>query len=311
MKRRRLSGLAGLFLAACIFFAEAVFAADFSLPAPTDAFYVNDGAGLIGAESESYIVASDEELYRKTGAQAVVVTVQSLNGAALEEYATELFRYYGIGSAEKNNGVLILLALEDRECRIEVGYGLEGAINDAKAGRIMDNYMIPFFKEEKWEEGLLNGFNAVLDEICKEYGTEITHNAAAVPAGSGETEEDDDYNEWRMLLAGGVGLIVGLIFGAVFPNKAAIPGIGFLVIDLLVLLDKFSTWSAILTFILTVVAYIIGWAITSPPVAGGGSGGSGSGSGSSRSYSSYSSGGGSHHSGGGGRSGGGGASRKF
>ena len=79
-------------------------------------------------------------LEKQTGAQIVVVTVQNLEGQSLEEYATELFRNYGIGDKEKNNGVLLLCAYEERQFRIEVGYGLEGTLTDGKTGRIQDEY---------------------------------------------------------------------------------------------------------------------------------------------------------------------------
>ena len=68
---------------------------------------------------------------------------------------------------KKNNGVLMLLSIQDRKSRIEVGYGLEGALNDAKTGRIQDNYMIPYFKEDNWHDGIKNGYNAILSEVEK------------------------------------------------------------------------------------------------------------------------------------------------
>ena len=92
----------------------------------TNEFYVNDFANLLEQDTEEYIISMNRELEEKTGAQIVVVTVQNLEGKSLEEYATELFREYGIGDKDKNNGVLLLCALEEREFRIEVGYGLEG-----------------------------------------------------------------------------------------------------------------------------------------------------------------------------------------
>ena len=100
--------------------------ASLAIVQPTDEFYVNDSANLLSEDLEKYIVETNVTLNQKTGAQIVVVTVNSLEGQSLEEYATELFREYGIGDATKNNGVLLLLALEEREFRIEVGYGLEG-----------------------------------------------------------------------------------------------------------------------------------------------------------------------------------------
>ncbi|AGC68644.1 MgtC/SapB transporter family protein [Thermoclostridium stercorarium subsp. stercorarium DSM 8532] len=105
----------------------------------------------------------------KTGAQVVVVTINSLNGEAIEEYSNALFRKWGIGSKKENNGVLILVSVGDRMSRIEVGYGLEGALPDGLTGRIQDNYMIPHFRDGDYGQGIANGFMAVIQQIYKEY----------------------------------------------------------------------------------------------------------------------------------------------
>ena len=91
---------------------------------PTSDFYVNDYANILDSETKNYIITSNQKLYSQTGAQIVVVTVKNLEGQSLEEYSTELFRNFGIGDKNQNNGVLLLLALQERQCRIEVGYGL-------------------------------------------------------------------------------------------------------------------------------------------------------------------------------------------
>ena len=87
----------------------------------------------------------------------------------LLEYSTNLFRQFGIGDKEKNNGLLILIALEERKSRIEVGYGLEGVLPDGKTGRIQDEYMIPYFKDNNFDEGILNGYKALFKEVANEY----------------------------------------------------------------------------------------------------------------------------------------------
>lgn len=140
---------------------------------PTSDFYVNDYANLLDTDTENYIIHMNQELYDKTGAQIVVVTVPNLGEDSLEEYATKLFRSFGIGDKTKNNGVLLLLALEERQFRVEVGYGLEGRLNDAKTGRIQDKYIIPYLKNNYWKDGIRNGFNAVLQEVLEEYNISI------------------------------------------------------------------------------------------------------------------------------------------
>ena len=144
---------------------------------PTSDFYVYDGAGVLSSATEQYIIAANRELEAKTGAQIVVVTVPSLEGQALEDYANELFRSWGIGDKEKNNGILLLCAVAERQFRVEVGYGLEGDLPDGKTGRMQDQYIIPPLKENNFDEGIKNGFSAFLQEVAAVYDAEITGDA--------------------------------------------------------------------------------------------------------------------------------------
>ncbi|MDR0978547.1 MAG: TPM domain-containing protein [Lachnospiraceae bacterium] len=137
---------------------------------PTSDFYVNDYAGILSDNTKEHIIQKNINLQSQTGAQIVVVTVPNLEGRDIESYSTELFRKFEIGNKTKNNGLLLLLALEEREFRVEVGYGLEGILPDGKTGRFQDEYIIPYLKENKWDEGVLNGFNAFYKEVCSEYG---------------------------------------------------------------------------------------------------------------------------------------------
>ena len=93
----------------------------FALVNPTTDFYVNDYANLLTNETKDYIINVNKKLYNQTGAQIVVVTIPSLEENSLEEYANQLFNKFGIGDKTKNNGVLLLLSLKERQIRIEVG----------------------------------------------------------------------------------------------------------------------------------------------------------------------------------------------
>lgn len=134
--------------------------------------FVNDTANILNSETKKYITDINDAL-APSGAQVVVVTIKGLDGVSLESYATELFNSYGIGDKNKNNGVLFLLALDDRLSRIEVGFGLEGVLNDGKTGRIQDEFMIPHFRADEWDKGIKGGFNAVVKEIAAEYKINI------------------------------------------------------------------------------------------------------------------------------------------
>lgn len=175
---------------------------------PTANFYVNDYAGLLSDNTEQYIINVNTSLENQTGAQVVVVTVPNLEGVALEEYSTTLFRGFGIGNKTKNNGVLLLLALEERQFRVEVGYGLEGALNDSKTGRIQDQYIIPYLKDNKWDEGIKNGFDAIIQEICEEYGVSVTSDR---PVMLGNTQGISDEHTWMITGCFITGAALGVI----------------------------------------------------------------------------------------------------
>ena len=159
-------------------------------PPASSGIYVQDYAGVISAPVRSYLQDIGRQLDQKTTAQLAVVTVKSLNGAPLEEYSLKLLRDWGIGSKEKNNGVLMLVSTGDRKSRIEVGYGLEGALTDSLTGQIQDRYMLPYFRKGTYEEGVARGYEALALRIAKEYNAQLAvggynnHSPGAVKAGA-------------------------------------------------------------------------------------------------------------------------------
>ncbi len=97
--------------------------------------------------------------------QVVAVSLQSLDGQEIEEYGYQLGRHWGIGRRDINDGVLVLIAPNQRQLRIEVGYGLEGTLTDALCSRIVNRIMLPLAKEGKYDEALIQGSKAVLDTL--------------------------------------------------------------------------------------------------------------------------------------------------
>ncbi len=130
---------------------------------PTPASLVTDLAGVLSPEQkqvlENKLVAIDDS----SSNQIAVVILPSLEGYPIEEYATKLFRQWGIGNKKTNNGILLLIAIQDRKIRIEVGYGLEGAIPDLTANSIIDNDIKPAFRAQAYYEGI----DKATDDIAK------------------------------------------------------------------------------------------------------------------------------------------------
>lgn len=130
-----------------------IFAED--IPAP--AGWVNDFANIISPDYTSKLTNLIQELEEKTAAEIAVVTIRSIAPYDEKEYARLVFDNWRPGKRGKDNGILILLAIKERRWRIEVGYGLEGVLPDGICGEIGRKYMVPYFKEARYSEGLYQG----------------------------------------------------------------------------------------------------------------------------------------------------------
>lgn len=144
------------------------------LPEPTSRFFVNDFANVIDDEVEDELQSIGASLYNQTTAQVVVVTVDSLDGYDVSEYALELGREWGVGSEESDNGVILLLSVNDRQVTIQVGYGLEGCLPDGKTGRVLDQYGVPHFTYDDFSTGLADTYKVLVSTVCEEYGVELS-----------------------------------------------------------------------------------------------------------------------------------------
>jgi uncharacterized protein len=141
---------------------------------PTPSGYVNDLAGVIDSPSRQRIDAVCQELQEKTGAQLAIVTVPSMEGEPIEDYAVKLFGRWGIGDKEKSKGVLLLLALEERRSRIEVGYGLEAVITDGTAGDLL-RQLRPYFRSNQYGAGLYAGASELANLIARNAGVTLSY----------------------------------------------------------------------------------------------------------------------------------------
>jgi uncharacterized protein len=137
----------------------------FTLTLPALTGHVVDRANIVPAETRSAIEQKLADLEAKSGIQLVVATVTSLEGQEIEPYANELFRYWKLGQKDKNNGVLLLVAPNERRVRIEVGYGLEGTLTDALSIVIIANAITPRFKAGDFSGGIARGVDDIISVL--------------------------------------------------------------------------------------------------------------------------------------------------
>jgi uncharacterized protein len=149
-------------------------------PVPTD-IPVVDQTNTLTQEQKQLLAARIAEERKATGNQIAILMIQSLEGDAIEDYSLKVARGWGIGQKDRDSGVLLLVAKDDRKLRIEVGYGLEGALTDARSGRIIRDRITPKFREGKFYEGINEGLSGIITAIHGEADPNLE------PEGSGET----------------------------------------------------------------------------------------------------------------------------
>lgn len=146
-----------LFLILSIFFVKSVSAIDI----PKYSGRVNDFAKVLSPSFTSNLEQKILQVESQTTDQIAVVTVNNLQQTTIEDFAEQLFKDWGIGQKGKDNGVLLLISIEDRKVRIEVGYGLEPIITDGRAGEIIRNQITPEFKKGDYEAGVSAGVDKI------------------------------------------------------------------------------------------------------------------------------------------------------
>lgn len=173
---------------------------------PRPKAWVNDFANVIAEPEEAKLSQLLTALEQQTGIELAVVTVKSLGGKDIESAAVELFQQWGIGKKGKDNGLLILTAIDDQNGRIEVGYGLESVIPDALAGRVLREIIFPEFKQEKYDEGLWLGANALIQILEKKLDFQLA-GVGEQPAVEFQSEEGSSPFGWLIKILFLMGLL--------------------------------------------------------------------------------------------------------
>lgn len=140
-----------------------------ALEAPRLQARVNDYAKMLSPEQAQALEAKLEAHEKKTGNQIVVLTLPSLEGEALEDFSVRVGREWGLGQEKRNNGVLLLVAAKERAVRIEVGYGLEGALTDAESSTIIRNVIVPAFQAGDFQGGIDQAIDAIQTAVAGEF----------------------------------------------------------------------------------------------------------------------------------------------
>ena len=130
---------------------------------------VVDQAGLLGERDQAELEAALADFERETTDQIVVATLTSLQGLPIEEYGYQLGRHWGIGQEGKDNGAILIVAPEERDVRIEVGYGLEGELTDARSRLIIENEILPHFSQGDFAAGIKAGAAAMISTLGGTY----------------------------------------------------------------------------------------------------------------------------------------------
>jgi uncharacterized protein len=203
-----------------LFFPSDTFSAD--IPYLTGR--VNDNAQILSDSTDKLLSEKLKEHELKTSNQVVILTIPSLDGESIEDFANKVFNEWGLGQKDKDNGVLIVVVPDERRMRIEVGYGLEGTLPDVLAGRIIQNIMAPRFREGDYDGGITEGTLSVISVL---EGNALPENEGTNETGSGSEqlnfsglESPDMPLTERILLGAFIFGIIGLftILGIVTPG---------------------------------------------------------------------------------------------
>ncbi|WP_273758275.1 YgcG family protein [Bartonella sp. AU55XJBT] len=196
--------------------------------------YINDIAHLLDHETKKNLTEKLATLEEKTGDQIVLVTLPTLLGNDIETYSNSLFRTWKLGQKQINNGVLIVIAPNERKARIEVGYGLEGELTDAISSVIINSFMIPNFREGNYQKGIVEAVHAIIKVITQsdaDFSFRINQKAKAVEEQRKQAAKEEMIINTIMflILFIAVGLpILAMIFGQkIGPRKYLWMGIVF------------------------------------------------------------------------------------
>ena len=159
--------------------ATELLAEETEIPAPRG--FVNDFAGVLDPATTAHLESLNRELTHLTGAEIAVVTIKTTKPLSVFDYAMRISEAWKPGAAGKDNGVVFLVAVADREMFIATGYGIEGALPDGLLGEIRDKVVLPRFRQGKFAEGIRAGTETLATVIAREYGVTLSTRGTLPP----------------------------------------------------------------------------------------------------------------------------------
>ena len=193
------------------------------IPDPAEVFYVLDTAGVITSETRNHIVSRNDALFAMTGAQIVVACIPSTEGMDIGDYSTQMFNKWGIGSAEKNNGVLILLSISDDNYWILQGKGLEDILSSGTLKQMVNADLEPHFAAKEYDAGARAMFDSVCAYLASVYNVDLdTWSGAPGHFTQGGTDHiQQDNGDTIDVLIWAIMIVILILFIAAYSNSAS------------------------------------------------------------------------------------------
>lgn len=246
--------------------------ADAAIDFPELTGRVVDNAGLLSASTEQTIIGKLAGYEQSTTNQVVVVTLKSLQGYTIEDFGYQLGRHWGIGQKGKDNGALLIVAPNERKVRIEVGYGLEGTLTDAYSHNIIQTKILPLFKKKQFEQGIIQGTDAILDVLGGSYKMQKVKKKGF--------SKDEQNNLVGVVV---MGYMISLLLGIFIPSRVVSgllgSGVAFGIALFVGMVTMMAVVAAFITFFMRVSRSSGYWGGSSGSSGSGGFGGGFSGGG--------------------------------
>ncbi len=172
----------------CLVCLGALAACSRAVPDAPEDFYVLDTANVLNKATENHIIRQNDALSAACGAQIVVVCVPGTEPLGIAEYTTRIMNEWGVGSAERNNGVVLVLAIEDDDYWIQQGKGLEDLLPSGTLKLLLEDHLEPYFAQKQYGEGVRALFDALTAELAAVYGVDLDDAAAQTPSSDGKKE---------------------------------------------------------------------------------------------------------------------------